>query len=65
MLLVRNHLARTVLPEHATLEKVKERLVAQIKLGEMYWRYRAVLSEEDPKDEATPATVEPATAVRK
>ena len=48
MLLVRNHLARTVLPEHATLEKVKERLVAQIKLGEMYWRYRAVLPGESP-----------------
>jgi hypothetical protein len=52
MLLVRNHLARTVLPEQASLAQIKERLEAKIKLGEFYWRYRAVLPGESPLAEA-------------
>jgi tetratricopeptide (TPR) repeat protein len=52
MLLVRNHLARTVLGAGASLGQFKERVAAQIKLGEMYWRYRAVLPGESPLEEA-------------
>ena len=52
MLLVRNHLARTVLPENASLARVRERVDAKLRLGEFYWRYRAVLPGESPLTEA-------------
>ena len=52
MLLVRNHLSRTVLPENASLPQLRERVEAKIKLGEFYWRYRAVLPGESPLAEA-------------
>ena len=50
MLLIRKKLEHSY-PEVEDKRSVVHRLEQYIKLAEMYWRYRAVLSEEDPKDE--------------
>ena len=51
MLLVRKKLEHSVVALHEG-DAVVHRLQQCIKLAEMYWRYRAVLPEENPKDEA-------------
>ena len=45
MLMQRNHLDRTF-PDLENYDKVKERIDSQVKLAEMYWRYRAVKEGE-------------------
>ena len=42
-------------PDLESYEKLKERLTSQLKLAEMYWRYKAVLKNESPLDETLKA----------